>query len=349
MDELSTREDVPRPRILVVDDIHANRVAMRRLLAQVDAEVVEAASGAEALAACLDMQFALILLDVQMPDMDGFEVAELLSGQGELSQTPVIFVTANYTAEMDALQGYELGAVDYLTKPVNETVLLAKVRAFLELYRTRGQLQQLLSQLEIYNRRLEEEVAERKHAEARALHRAYHDPLTDLPNRARFYEKLEAAMAEEASAVGLVFIDLDGFKTLNDAHGHAAGDALLAAVAGRLQAAFRRSDMVARLGGDEFAVLFAGLPAEQRELPRQLAESVVDKLSQPFALALTGGTLQARIGASAGVALGGLHGENTDALVAAADAAMYRAKADGKGRVMMAGDEAPRLPGQSAR
>ena len=349
MDDLSTDEVVLRPRILVVDDIHANRVAMRRLLAQVDAEIVEAASGAEALAACLETQFALILLDVQMPDMDGFEVAELLSGQGELSQTPVIFVTANYTAEMDALQGYELGAVDYLTKPVNETVLLAKVRAFLELYRTRGRLQQLLSQLERYNERLQEEIAERKQAEARALHRAYHDPLTDLPNRARFYEELEAALVEDASMVGLVFIDLDGFKALNDGHGHAAGDALLTAVAGRLLGTFRRGDMVARLVGDEFAVLLSGLPADQSELPRQLAEAVIDKLGRPFALEVGDRTLQARIGASVGVALGRCEGSSADALVAAADAAMYRAKAAGKGRVMMAGDEAPRLPGQSAR
>lgn len=349
MDELSTDSGVPRPSILVVDDIHANRVAMRRLLAQVDAKIVEAASGTEALAACLETQFALILLDVQMPDMDGFEVAELLSGQGELSETPVIFVTANYTAELDALQGYELGAVDYLTKPVNETVLLAKVRAFLELYRTRGRLQQLLGQMEAYNRRLQAEIAERKQAEARALHRAYHDPLTDLPNRARFYEQLETALVEDAAAIGLVFIDLDGFKALNDGHGHAAGDALLVAVAGRLLGAFRREDVVARLGGDEFAVLLVGLPADQPELPHRLAETVIDKLSRPFALELAEVSLEARIGASVGVALGARDGGSADALVAAADAAMYRAKAAGKGRVMMAGDDAPWLPGQSSR
>lgn len=341
MDAVST-EDLPA--ILVVDDIRANRVAMRRLLAPVGARIVEAESGTEALSACLDTTFALILLDVQMPDMDGFEVAELLSGQGDLSNTPVIFITANYTAEIDALQGYELGAVDYLSKPVNETILLAKVRAFLELYRTRGRLQHALEQLKVQNDRLHEEIAERKLAEARALHRAYHDPLTDLPNRAHFYNKLKAALERDPAAVGLVFIDLDGFKAVNDGNGHAAGDALLTAVAGRLRHGFRQGDVVARLGGDEFAVLLHGIAADQPDTPRRQAAALIETLSRPFALDTPEGELEARIGASVGVALGGRDGDSPDRLVAAADAAMYRAKTAGKGRVMLAGDAQPQLP-----
>lgn len=338
---VSDTADTDRPSILVVDDIHANRVAMRRLLAQVDADIVEADSGAAALSACLEEQFALILLDVQMPDMDGFEVAELLSGQGDLSDTPVIFVTANSTDELSHLEGYRLGAVDYLTKPVNETILLAKVRAFLELYRTRGRMQTLLRQVEDYNRRLQLEVEERKRAEARALHRAYHDQLTDLPNRARFYECLEAALTEDPASVALIFVDLDGFKQVNDGHGHAAGDALLVAVAGRLRHGFRAEDLVARLGGDEFAVLLRALPAEGRALAERLASQVVDMLGRPFRLEAEGAHLSAHIGASAGLAFGADHGSGVDSLVAAADEAMYEAKRGGKGHVRVAGASAP--------
>lgn len=322
------------PKILVVDDIRGNRVAMRRLLAGIGAELVEAESGAQALSACLDHNFALILLDVQMPDMDGFEVAELLSGQGDMSDTPVIFITANYMDEIDRLQGYQLGAVDYLMKPVSEVVLLSKVRVFLDLFRTRGQLQVLLNTLEMTNERLQNEVEERRRAEAKALHQAFHDPLTDLPNRAHFYAQLEAALAENANDIGLIYLDLDGFKQVNDLHGHAAGDALLCAVAGRLRHGFRADDLVARLGGDEFAVLLRSLPTESGAFELRLAQEAVDQLGRPFSLDRAGGdALQVRIGASAGLAFGAHAGTSVDALVAAADAAMYAAKHAGKGQV----------------
>ncbi|MCR9091754.1 diguanylate cyclase [Algiphilus sp.] len=330
---------LPQPdkaRILLVDDVRANRLAMRRLLARVDADIVEAASGEEALSACLEHPFALILLDVQMPGMDGFEVAELLSGQGDLSDTPVIFVTANHTDDLDHLQGYRLGAVDYLVKPINETVLLAKIRAFLDLYRARGEMQRLLRQVELYNDRLQEEVRERKRAEARALHQAHHDPLTDLPNRARFYQALEQALATARATVALIYIDLDGFKAVNDTYGHAAGDALLCAVAGRLRRAFREDDIVARLGGDEFAVLMTGIDEAHRSVPERQAKAVVQALAQPFRLPLDGVTVQVGIGASAGVAYGFAAGSSADTLMAAGDHAMYRAKHEGKGRVCVA-------------
>src|SRR3546814_6399437 len=102
-----------RPKILVVDDTPANLVAMRRLLARMDCEVVEVGDGNAALSACLDHEFALILLDVQMPEMDGFEVATLLAESSECHSAPIIFVTAAYKDDLNRLNGYEVGAVDY--------------------------------------------------------------------------------------------------------------------------------------------------------------------------------------------------------------------------------------------
>ena len=115
---------MPRPRILVVDDIHANRVAMRRLLAQVDAEIVEAASGAEALAACLETQFALILLDVQMPKMNGLAVQKALNERG--CEMPVIVLTGHGDVSV-AVQAMKAGAVNFVEKPYEKQVLLQAI------------------------------------------------------------------------------------------------------------------------------------------------------------------------------------------------------------------------------
>lgn len=123
-----------KPNILVVDDTEANLVAMKTLLKQVDANVITASSGNEALACLLHQQFALILLDVQMPDMDGFETAELISKIEGYRQIPIIFVTAIEKDEQKAFKGYDLGAVDYLFKPIDPHVLLSKVKIFLCLH-----------------------------------------------------------------------------------------------------------------------------------------------------------------------------------------------------------------------
>jgi adenylate cyclase len=123
-----------QPNILVVDDTSANLAAMKNLLKQVNANIITASSGNEALSCLLRHHFALILLDVQMPDMDGFETAELISKIESSRQIPIIFVTAIEKDEGKAFKGYDLGAVDYLFKPINPHVLLSKVRIFLSLH-----------------------------------------------------------------------------------------------------------------------------------------------------------------------------------------------------------------------
>jgi diguanylate cyclase (GGDEF)-like protein len=327
-----------RPRILVVDDIRANLVAMRRLLSKVDAEVIEVDNGEAALTACLDGEFALILLDIQMPGMDGFEVAQLLSGQGDLSETPIIFVTANYTEEFDRLKGYSLGAVDYLTKPVNETILLSKVRVFLELHRARGDLKRLVAELGNNNARLKVEVEERKRAEEEARHLATHDPLTDLPNRALFIERLRQAMQRTQRTeqqCGLLYIDIDGFKPINDQLGHQAGDDLLKAIGQRLRGVARRTDTVSRLGGDEFALVLEDVEPGSDGAARA-ATTVVESLSQPYTLLIDGGERTVVVGASVGVALYPGDAAGEDGLIGCADAAMYAAKRGGKNQYRLA-------------
>ncbi len=126
-----------KPKILIVDDIRSNLVALRKLLGRLDCEVIEANSGNEALSYCIDFDFALALLDVDMPGMDGYEVARLLKEEPATQQTPVIFVTATYEDQEHRLLGYKAGAVDYIQKPVDDLVLLSKAAIFIELYNNR--------------------------------------------------------------------------------------------------------------------------------------------------------------------------------------------------------------------
>lgn len=131
---------IAKQKILIVDDKKRNLIALRQVLAGLDVEVIEAANGNEALAATLEHRFAVAILDVMMPGMDGYELAEYLRSDARTRSLPIIFLTAVYSAEERIFKGYEVGAVDYIIKPYNRDVLLSKVRVFLELEQIRAQL-----------------------------------------------------------------------------------------------------------------------------------------------------------------------------------------------------------------
>ncbi|WP_255367273.1 diguanylate cyclase [Dyella sp. OK004] len=324
------------PKILVVDDTPANLVAMRRLLADCGAQLFEADSGNAALAMCLDHQFALILLDVNMPEMDGFEVAALLGEAERLRETPIIFVTAAYADDINRLKGYRFGAVDYLAKPVNDAILQSKVRVFLDLYSARAQLSATLDTLSERNRQLGIEITERKRVEEQIRHQATHDMLTGLPNRTLFHDRLLTAMqrATRHGSFALALLDIDGFKGVNDGHGHPAGDALLQAIAVRLRQQLRANDTVARLGGDEFALILEDVTDAPALMER--CRQIGERLAQPYPLQGRHGAFEAKISASIGIALG--HGDagHDEELIQAADRALYAAKDGGKNRCALA-------------
>src|SRR5581483_9409974 len=177
----------------------------------------------------------------------------------------------------------------------------------------------------LQNDRLEESLAELRTLKEQLRHQAYHDALTGLPNRRLFAEHVARAMAEAPGRVGVLFLDLDDFKTINDSLGHSAGDALLEAVAGRVRACVRSHDVPARLGGDEFAVLV--LSADARDA-QAVAERLVQALEEPF-------TIEGRemsVHTSVGIAYGGTGAATADELLRNADVAMYDAKQAGKRR-----------------
>lgn len=331
---------VKRPKILVVDDIAANLAAMRHVLKVVDADIVTASSGNAALAACVHESFALILLDVQMPGMDGYEVAELLAHETLTRDTPVIFLTAASVLEADRIKGYRVGAVDFIYKPVSDIVLLSKVKVFLELDRSRQELRYLLRTLDERNRRLQLLIDERELAEKDARHQAMHDPLTGVPNRILLMERLETAIQRSQRSkkpCALIYIDIDGFKPINDNHGHHIGDLLLKEITQRLRDEVRKVDIVARLGGDEFAVLMEEL-TDTPETTLRSCNKICGVLRLPFHLheQKDNSFISVEVGASLGLALFPMHGADPESLLRAADEAMYRAKSSGKNRCVLA-------------
>lgn len=337
MSELSA-SITPRPKILVVDDNPANLLVMRKLLAKVDADLIEASSGNDALKATFDHEFALILLDVYMPDMSGFEVADFLMQEEHTRQMPVIFITATYADDLHRLKGYGFGAVDYMAKPVDATMLLSKVHVFLELYRHKVALRQALAELSARNRQLEAEIVERKRIEEDMRHLATHDGLTGLPNRVLFMERLHAAIAQSAergSRLALVYLDINGFKEVNDAHGHSAGDAVLHTLAERLRGHLKSGDTAARLGGDEFAIIVVEV-ADVAEALR-LGDALDQQLREPLLHRQGSSELALSLHSSIGLAVFPDHGDSAEAIIFAADQAMYTAKRAGKGRPVSAG------------
>jgi diguanylate cyclase (GGDEF)-like protein len=180
------------------------------------------------------------------------------------------------------------------------------------------------------------EIGAQKSNELQLLHRATHDELTGLTNRVEFMTRLEALLVGDTSSArptAVAFIDLNGFKSINDQRGHAVGDTLLQSVARRLQQAVRPSDTVGRLGGDEFAIIFPGVRETAQAV--RLADRIINVLEAP----VSAGATEVAVGVSVGIALSGGDDESAAALLERADHAMYRAKASGGSRWVLAGAE----------
>lgn len=325
-----------RAKVLIVDDQASNRALMRHTLPPENIQIIEAEGGAQALAACREHDFALILLDVMMPGMDGHAVAAALAADAATREIPIIFVTASGD-DLTRMKSYRFGAVDYMSKPLNEQALSAKLRVFVDLWRSKHQLHELLDVLEERNKKLEEEVTERRRIETLVRHQAQHDALTSLPNRILLLDRLDTALERaerHRENFALLYVDIDGFKPVNDNHGHQVGDELLRQIGLRLSKCVRKTDTVARVGGDEFAVILEEVANERAAL--QVGLKICESVAAPYALEMPEGIITVRIGASIGVAIYPDHGRGRNDLINAADAAMYRAKRNGKNHAVLA-------------
>src|SRR3984957_11872646 len=245
----------PRPRILVVDDISDNRTILTRRFQRRGFDVVEADNGLTAIELIAQGPFDLVLLDVMMPGIDGIETLKRIRDKRSPSDLPVIMVTAK-SESTNIVDALELGANDYVTKPVDFAVALARVntqisrkRAEQQVARVNDELRKANEDLERRveertrrlidaNQRLKVEIADREESQARSQYLAYHDSLTGLGNRLLFKEQLEEALKDVSVTphpLAVLFLDLDGFKAVNDTLGHSVGDLLLKSVAAKLR------------------------------------------------------------------------------------------------------------------
>jgi len=297
--------DQPRQRILIVDDMPANLRILGEAL-RADHAVSIATSGRQALAAITgDTPPDLVLLDVMMPDLDGFEVCRRIKAEPATRDIPVIFVTSLDEA-VDEERGLSLGAVDYIAKPFSLPVVIARVRNHLELARKRRMLERL----------------------------ALVDGLTEVANRRGLDEVLDREWRRarrEGASLAAIMCDIDHFKAYNDNYGHGAGDVCLRLVAQTLaQALVRPGDFLGRYGGEEFLALLPGTGlASAREVAERLRQAVYER-RLPHARSAAADRVTLSLGVAALVPAAT---DEPDVLLQAADQALYRAKQAGRNQV----------------
>lgn len=291
-------------RILVVDDDKTNLALLNSILSP-DYSIIVARDGHEALARVTESLPDLILLDVLMPGMNGFDVIKCLKNDPATRRIPVIFITG-LDSEADEEKGLKLGAVDYIAKPFKEAIVRTRIRNHM----------QILHQMNVIERL------------------GLLDPLTDIANRRSFDEHLprewRSAMREK-QPLSLLMMDVDNFKIYNDTHGHPQGDVLLKHIARHIQtaAARRPRDIAARIGGEEFIVL---CPDTDHAGALEVAEQLRSAVEQQRVLAFNRGLTAATI--SIGVAtIVPTETDDIDAFVKLADERLYAAKAAGRNKV----------------
>jgi diguanylate cyclase (GGDEF)-like protein len=338
-----------RPRLLIVDDISDNRNILTRRFERRGFDVTEADSGIAAIDLIERGAFDLVLLDVMMPGIDGLETLRRIRSRRSAFALPVIMVTAK-SESGNIVDALEQGANDYVTKPVDFAVALARVntqisrrhaeqqvaRANEELRKANEDLERRVEErtrrLVDANQRLKEEIADREELQARSQYLAYHDSLTGLGNRLLFKEQLDEARKDVSVAphpLAVLFLDLDGFKAVNDTLGHSIGDLLLRSIAAKLRDLLPSTDRIARLGGDEFAILQISSPQPTSSI--SLAEKIIEVVDHPHNI----DGHDVTVGASVGIAVGRPGEMNTDNFLKSADLAMYAAKSEGRGTYRM--------------
>ena len=296
--------DILHGKILIVDDQQVNVVLLERVLHGAGyVSITSTTNSGEVCQLHRENRYDLILLDLMMPGTDGFQVMEGLKVIEVEGYLPVLAVTAQPAHK---LRAFQCGAKDFISKPFDLAEVLMRVRNMLEL-------------------RLLHEAARNHSKMLESL--ALQDPLTGLANRRLLAERMSMALGHarrNTSIMAVVYLDLDGFKHINNTLGHSAGDALLQMVAGRLVATVREEDTVARLGGDEFIIALWHLNAADEAT--KLALRAIEAVSQPYDIE---GHI-VRMTTSAGIGVYPVHGADADTLMKSADVALYEAKRAGK-------------------
>ena len=299
-----SEQEIFNASILIVDDQEVNVRLLEKMLRNTGYRCI--ASTLDPYSVCAlhrDNHYDLILLDLQMPGMNGFQVMEGLKEAEMDGYVPILVVTAHSIHKQLALVS---GAKDFISKPFDLMEMKTRIHNMLE-------VRLLYAKLEESNKILES--------------LALHDALTGLPNRRLLMDRLSFAITHarrNKHAMAVMYLDLDGFKQVNDTLGHDVGDMLLCMVAARLGASVRQEDTVARLGGDEFVIVLWDL--SQDDALFMLVSKVIQAVAHPY-------NIQGRavsMTVSVGVSIYPTHGEEAEALMKCADTALYEAKRAGK-------------------
>ncbi|MBW4643251.1 MAG: EAL domain-containing protein [Goleter apudmare HA4340-LM2] len=332
--------DLDKKDILLIDDMADNLRVLSSLLAKEGYNVRKALNWQMAVTACQTVLPDLILLDIMMPEVDGYEACQRFKAWNLTADIPVIFISA-LDDTFDKVKAFKVGGVDYITKPFELAEVLVRVQnqlrlrsAQIEVLKLNTELEQRVTQrtweLEKALRKLQEEITSRQQLQSKLLEIALHDSLTGLPNRVLFIRRLEKALnraqQEPNYQFALLYLDCDRFKVVNDSLGHLVGDELLIAIAHRLKKSLMPSDTLGRLGGDEFGILLENLTDINAVI--QVAERILQQLSLAFKLS----RYEVFMNASIGIAWGNRDYERPEYLLRDADTAMYRAKALGRVR-----------------
>jgi diguanylate cyclase (GGDEF)-like protein len=309
-------------KILIVEDSRSNLALLTRYVEQFGATPVTAETGQAAIEAFSSQQPDLVLLDVVLPDLDGFAVAKRIRTMEKVSEwTPIIFLSS-LGDDAHIEQGITAGGDDYLLKPVSEIVLGAKVRAMQRLVQMRASLLALTRKLDAANQEL--------------IRISSSDGLTGIANRRFFDEAISIEWRRarrHSNSLAMLMCDVDFFKRFNDTYGHIAGDDCLRKVASAIRNNTERpSDIVARYGGEEFAVVLPETTVGGALMVAEKIRNAIRSLNIPHSESPSG-----RVTMSIGIAAAAPGFDNPpDDLINAADKALYRAKHEGRDRVCRA-------------
>jgi len=303
--------------ILIVDDDPGTCRMLALMFGKRGYEIEIAGTGREAIEKAQRRFFNVALLDIRLPEMDGVELIALLR---EMHPDMVVIMVTAYASLENAVRALNEGASAYLTKPLDMDRVLTIVKEVIEKQR-----------LVMENRRLyeatQQELAKHKQGKEVFRYLAYYDSLSGLPNRVLFNDLLTKELARahrNQQRVGVLLLDLDRFKEVNDTLGHTMGDKLLRAVGERLTGLLRRSDTVARLGGDEYILLLPEIAGIKDAT--MIAQKILETIRKPFVL----DSHELHIATSIGIAIYPNDGEDVDTLMKNADIAMYHAKNQGR-------------------
>jgi len=287
-----------KPKILIVDDRPENLIALATILRDMDIELIKASSGDEGLAKLLEDDFALILMDVQMPDMDGFETVEIMRMDEKNQKLPVIFVSAIYGETKHLIKGIETGAIDFITKPIIPEILRGKVKIFVELYQQRKALEKMTitdGLTQTYN------------------HQFIVSKLSEEIKRARRYK----------TSLCTMIIDTDNSKSINGTYRPPVRAVPPTSVANASTETVREADWVGRYGGEEFTVIMPEVGKDGAMIAAERIRQNIAELNfeiDTIKVTISGGICE-------------FTDEDVLILLSKSDELLYKAKANGKNRI----------------